>query len=173
LKRYTLLTILLLSLLHGETIKTFYANGNVKSATSYKKGKKDGIEHIYYPDGATLKYAKSYEKGKLHGLQKIYRKNALLFLEESYSHGILNGKSRYYKNGLLDKEIIYQMGAVDKSYKEFYPTGLTKLEIIWDKGEPIEGYTYSQIGEAKAIGNKKLKELKLKEFMKSLPHMKK
>jgi len=171
--KYLLIVAFLITLGWSETIKTFYADGKLKSATSYKKGKKVGIEHIYYKDGATLKYAKNYKDGKLHGLQQVYRKNALLVREENYRYGKLDGKSRYYTDGLLSKEVIYSMGMIDKEYKEFYPTGLTKLKIIWKSGEPVEGYFYNEIGQAKALSKQKLQSLHLRAFIESLPHVQK
>lgn len=155
----------------GETVKKFYTNGKIYSATFYKKGKKNGIEHIYYPDGATLKYAKSYANNKLHGVQQAYHKSALVSFEENYLHGTLDGKSRYYVGGLLSKEIIYQMGVI-KNYKEFYQTGVVKLEIVWKKGEPIEGHFYNEIAQGKPLSAQKLQELNLKAFIASLPHIK-
>jgi len=172
LKRYLLIITLLVSFVQSESVKKFYPDGEIMSVTSYKKGKKSGIEHIYYPDGATLKYAKNYRAGKLHGLQQIYRKNALLVLEENYHYGKLDGKSRYYTNGLLNKEVFYSNGLVDKSYTEFYPTGLKKLEIIWDRGKVVEGHFYNEIGQGKPLSMEKLKSLKLEAFIASLLHMK-
>lgn|GEM_PF-1078458 len=172
LKRYLLMITLLISFVQAQSIKKFYPSGEIKSITSYKKGQKNGTEHIYYPDGATLKYAKNYKGGKLHGLQQIYRKNALLVLEENYHYGKLDGKSRYYTDGLLTKEVFYTDGVVDKSYIEFYPTGLKKLEIIWNKGKVVEGHFYNEIGQGKSISMEKLKSLKLEAFIASLLHMK-
>ncbi|MBN2825258.1 MAG: hypothetical protein JXQ76_08045 [Campylobacterales bacterium] len=171
MKRYVLLTLLLMSFSYAQTIKTFYPDGKLKSATFYKKGKKNGVEHIYYPDGATLKYAKNYEEGKLHGLQQIYRKDALLILEENYKEGKLDGKSRYYTGGLLNKEVLYKDGKLNGTYIEFYPSGLKKLEIIFEQDKVIEGHLYDEIGQGKSISNQKLQDLNLVAFIGSLLHV--
>jgi antitoxin component YwqK of YwqJK toxin-antitoxin module len=158
-----LLSIFLVTLLTtfamAKTVKTFYPDGSKKSETSYKEGKKNGIEHIFYPDGATLKYSKSYIYGKLHGLQQSYSQDAMLVREISYNHGRLDGRSRYYHKGLLTKEIDYRNGLLDGSYKEFFPSGLIKLEIFWRNGRAIEGYSYSEEGKRTPINAKVLKEL--------------
>jgi antitoxin component YwqK of YwqJK toxin-antitoxin module len=143
----------------AKTVKTFYPDGNKKSETSYKDGKKNGIEHIFYPDGATLKYSKSYIYGKLHGLQQTYNQDAILIREISYNHGCLDGRSRYYHKGLLAKEIDYRNGLLDGSYKEFFPSGLVKLKIFWRNGRAIEGYSYSEEGKGMPISTKTLEEL--------------
>ena len=145
--------LLFFSLLAAETQtrKTYYPDGLLKSATTYKNGRKNGAEHIYYPDGATLKYSRVYEYDKLHGLQQEYGPDALLIKEESYSHGRLDGVSRYYHNGLLQKELEYRNGYLDGMYREFYPSGLVKVEIRLRRGIPEEGYIYDETGRRKAM----------------------
>ena len=153
--------ILLASVLFAlETKKSYYPDGTIKSATTYKDGKKNGVEHIYFQDGATLKYSRNYVYGKLHGLQQEYNRNAILISEESYSHGRLDGVSRFYKNGLLSRQIEYRNGFLDGTYREFYPSGLIKLEIRWRRGIPEEGYIYDETGNRKAMSKKSMESYK-------------
>ena len=168
MKRYLLIAALLMTFGNAETVKKFYEDGTIKSATTYKNGKKNGVEHAFYTDGATLRYAKNYEFGRLHGLQQVYSQNAVLIVEENYKKGRLNGRSRYYEDGLLKKEIDYRNGTIDRTYREFYPSGVTKLEIRWDRGRAIEGYIYDEIGRRSAISAKELQRLKPDEFIKSV-----
>ncbi len=143
----------------SETIKKFYEDGTIKSATSYKNGKKNGSEHIYYPDGAILQSASKYVHGRLHGLQQKYNSSAMLIKEEDYKHGKLDGMSRYYKDGLLNKEITFRNGKVEGIYREFYPTGITKIEIRWERGIAVEGYLYNKVGERKPMSSEKLQSI--------------
>jgi len=168
MKRYLILATLLMTFVYAKTVKEFYEDGTIKSATTYKDGKKNGVEHAYYPDGATLRYAKNYEFGKLHGLQQTYSEDALLIQEESYRKGQLDGRSRYYKDGLFYKEIEYNHGKLDGTYREFYPTGVTKLEIRWDRGRAVEGYIYDEIGQRTAMRAKELLRLKPDTFILSV-----
>ena len=156
-KTVLVLLIFFVTLVSAETKKSYYPDGTIKSAITYKNGKKNGAEHIYYPDGATLQYSRNYVYGKLHGLQQVYSRNAMLIQEESYSHGRLDGRSRYYKNGLLLREVDYRNGLLDGTYREFFPSGLVKLQIIWRNGRAIEGYTYDETGGRKSISSKVLK----------------
>lgn len=149
----------------SETIKKYYDNGVIKSAITYKDGKKNGVEHIYYPDGATLRLAHKYVKGKLHGLQQEYASNAMLTKEENFNHGKLDGVSRYYIKGLLAREITYKNGDIDGLYREFFPTGVTKVEIKWDRGVAVEGYVYDEVGKARAMSSKKLQSLKSNDIV--------
>jgi len=144
----------------NETIKKFYDDGTIKSATTYKNGKKNGAEHIYYPDGAILQSAHKYVYGKLHGLQQEYSKSAMLIKEENYKHGRLDGVSRYYTKGLLSREVTYRNGKIEGVYREFYPTGITKVEIRWERGIAVEGYIYNKVGEREPISSEKLQSLK-------------
>ena len=144
----------------AETKKSYYPDGVIKSAITYKDGKKNGAEHIYYPDGAILQYSRNYVYGKLHGLQQKYDKDAMLIQEESYSFGRLDGRSRYYHNGLLIREVDYRNGLLDGSYREFFPSGLIRLEILWRNGRAIEGYTSDENGKRTTLGSKSLHALK-------------
>lgn len=168
MKQYLILATLFMAFASAKTVKEFYEDGTVKSAITYKNGKKNGVEHAYYPDGATLRYAKNYEHGKLHGLQQTYSKDAILIQEESYTKGQLDGRSRYYRDGLLYKVIEYNHGKLDGTYREFYPTGATKLEIRWDRGRAIEGYIYDEIGRRSAMSPKELYRLKPDRFIVSV-----
>ncbi len=146
------------SLLLAKTQKSFYPDGTIKSATSYKNGKRDGIEHIYYPDGATLMFAKPYVNDKVHGILQAYTKSAILKYETPYIHGILDGRSRYYnKNGQLKAEIDYKKGLKHGAMRLFYPSGLLKIETFWKKGKLVSGYTLSQTGVKKSFTSNEMK----------------
>jgi len=149
-----------------ETKKSYYPDGVIKSAITYKNGKKNGAEHIYYPDGAILQYSRNYVLGRLHGLQQEYDRNAMLIKEESYNHGRLDGRSRYYHNGILMREVEYRNGLLDGTYREFFPSGLVRLEIFWKNGRALEGYRYDKSGRRKAIDGQTLQALKSKTVSK-------
>ena len=157
-----ILMIISLAFATTETKKSYYPDGVIKSAITYKNGKKNGAEHIYYPDGAILQYSRNYVLGRLHGLQQEYDQNAMLIKEESYSHGRLDGRSRYYHNGILTQEVEYRNGLLDGTYREFFPSGLVKVEIFWKNGRTIEGYRYDKDGRRKAIDKQTLQALKSK-----------
>ncbi len=143
----------------AKTVKEFYPDGTIKSAITYKDGKKNGADHAYYPDGATLKHAYSYVYGRLHGLQQEYSKNALLTQEENYRHGRLDGRSRYYQNGLLVSEADYKNGMLDGDYSEFFPSGMIKVKIFWRRGKAMEGYKYTEDGARTSLSADTLKLL--------------
>jgi len=156
--KITVLILLTISLAFAktETKKSYYPDGVIKSATTYKDGKKNGAEHIYYPDGAIIHYSRNYVRGRLHGLQQEYDAHALLIKEESYNHGKLDGRSRYYRDGLLQREIEYRRGMLDGTYREFSDDGLMKVEIVWKNGRVVRGYLYDENGRQKVMPSKRL-----------------
>jgi len=162
------LIILFATLANAKTVKEFYPDGTIKSAVTYKDGKKNGVDHAYYPDGATLKHAYSYVYGRLHGLQQKYSKNALLTQEENYRNGRLDGRSRYYQNGLLVSEVNYQNGLLDGVYREYFPSGIVKLEIFWRRGKATGGFKYSEEGSKTSLSAKTVKILNDKKSTSSL-----
>jgi len=158
--KYILLILFVLTMAPADTStkKTYYPDGKIKTAVTYKDGKKNGSSHFYYPDGATLKYSRNYVYGKLHGLQQEYSPDAILISEESYNHGRLDGRSRRYdKNGLLQSEKNYRNGMLEGVSKEFYPNGLVKMEIRWRRGNIVEGYLYGEDGSRRSLTAEELK----------------
>jgi len=151
----------------AETDKLYYPDGTIKLVITYKDGKKNGVEHAFYEDGATLKYAKNYAYGKLHGSQQQYSRDALLIQEENYKQGRLDGRNRYYRNGLLKREVEYNHGMVDGIYREFYPSGLVKVEIIWRRDRAIEGYEYNDEGKRTPLKAEFLQHLQPSDIPKS------
>ena len=157
------LITLFATLANAKTVKEFYPDGTIKSAVTYKDDKKNGVEHAFYPDGATLKHAYTYAYGRLHGLQQEYSENALLVQEENYRHGRLDGRSRYYQNGLLVSEADYRNGLPDGEYREYFPSGMVKLEIFWRRGKATEGFKYSEGGSRTSLSAETLRILNNKK----------
>lgn len=147
-----------LSSLVAKTEKIFYPDGTVKSAISYKNGKKNGIEHDYFPDGATLMFAKPYVNDKLHGIVQAYSKNAIPKYEMTYRYGLLDGKSRFYDDkAQLKAEVEYKKGVKSGYLTTYYPSGLVKIRTYWRDGKLINGYKYSQTGVQTPFNSEEMK----------------
>ncbi len=142
----------------AKTEKLFYPNGTVKSAISYMNGKKNGTQHDYYPDGATLMYAKPYVNDKIHGIVQSYTKKAIVKYEMTYRYGILDGKSRFYNdNSQLKAEITYKKGLKHGSMNLYYPSGMMKIGTTWKKNKLINGYKYDKNGSRKSFNMQEMK----------------
>ncbi len=160
MKTFTvILLIIFTTLLPAKSIKIFYPDGTIKAVTTYKNDKKHGVEHIFYGDGATLKYSNNYINGKRHGIQQSYDKSAILIQEVNYNYGLLQGRSRFYQNGMLESEKDYTNGLLDGLSKTFFSSGLIKSEIMWHRGKATEGYIYSETGGKVSIGTDGLKRV--------------
>ncbi len=145
MKKIVLLALVCaLSTLSAETVKSYYPNGKLKSAEEYKNGKRTGMSHEYYEDGATLRTAKPYLGGKLHGIVQAYSSNALLRYEVPYKNGLENGTARYYTDdGLLKAEVDYKDGLKDGRMRLYYETGMLKIETVWENGKLVDGYLFN------------------------------
>jgi len=153
-----LVVILFVTNTFAKTEKLFYPDGTVKSAISYKNGKKNGIEHDYYPDGATLMYEKPYRNDKLHGIVQSYTNKAIIKYEMTYRYGLLDGKSRFYDDkAQLKAEITYKKGLKDGAMNIYYPSGIMKIGTTWKHNKLINGYKYDKNGSRKAFNAQEMK----------------
>jgi len=153
-----LVLVLFVTNTFAKTKKLFYPDGTLKSAISYKNGKKNGIEHDYYPDGATLIYEKPYVNDKLHGIVQAYTNKAIVKYEMTYKYGVLNGVSRFYDDkARLKAEITYKNGLKDGSMNLYYPSGMMKMETTWEKNRLINGYKYDTNGIKKPFNSEEMK----------------
>ena len=99
--------------LYSGEVFSFYMGGNKKSETTYKDGKKDGLNNIWYENGRK-KYEGTYKDGKQDGLWTLWDKDGKKESETHYKDGELNGLStywdengqKYYEGTYKDDELI-------------------------------------------------------------------
>ena len=65
-----------------------YANGQRKTEVTYKAGKHDGLERVWYENGQ-LAIESTFKDGKQHGLTRRWRKDGRLRSEATYKDGRL------------------------------------------------------------------------------------
>jgi antitoxin component YwqK of YwqJK toxin-antitoxin module len=127
---------------------------------SYKNGKLDGIQKIYYKNGK-LSEEMIYKNGKPDGLTKLYFKDGQLWETKIYREGLLLDSNnqpmnriykRYYKNGQLAAEGLYKDGLPQGEYKNYYENGV--IEAFYDYVHPEEFSlkTYAKNGRIKFQG---------------------
>ncbi len=104
------------------------------SRETYSKGKKDGMEYVYFPDGVVSEERK-YKAGKMDGPFKLYYDKNLVKSEGVYVNGQLDGKNAfyfpngvtaavgYYKNGYKTGPWIYRDKTGKVKEKELYKPG--------------------------------------------------
>lgn len=124
------------------------------SKETYLKGKKDGMEYVYFPDGVVSEERK-YKMGKMDGPFKLYYDKKLVKSEGVYLNGQLDGKNSfyfpngvtaavgYYKNGYKTGPWIYRDKAGKVKEKELYKAGgklatPKETEAFFNKNKTID-----------------------------------
>lgn len=87
--------------------EVFYENGQLSRKSNYKDGKKDGLFQLYYENGQLLRQT-YYTEGEKDGLFESYHENGRL------SAKIL------YKNGVFTTQLIFTIGEIDIRNVNFY-----------------------------------------------------
>ena len=118
-----------------DSVWTYYDEKTIMiSKETFIKGKKDGMEYVYFPDGIVSEERK-YKMGKMDGPYKLYYDKTLIKSEGFYVDGKLDGKNvfyfpnkvsaaiGYYKNGAKNGPWIYRDKNGKVTEKELYKLG--------------------------------------------------
>ena len=148
---------------------------NPLQITSYKKGKKDGTEILYYNSG-DLQAEANYKAGLLDGKYKRYSNyfhstyedlNRVGYIEEgNYKAGLLDGIYKEYRDEKLSTEANYKAGLLDGIYKSYYKSGQLREEKNYKAGlldGIYKGYDIN--GKLVAEGNFKEGNGKIKVYV--------
>lgn len=82
------------------TVVSHYENGNVKLETSWKDGKKDGIEKFYNQDG-TLRWTYTYTQGVPNGVATFYYDSGAMYSKTIYADGTFVENIIFNEDGTL------------------------------------------------------------------------
>lgn len=91
--------------LHGKRL-TYFENGQLAESLHYKNGLLDGIS-LWYSKTGQLYKSLEYNDGALHGEAKFYDNQGQLITEGNYNSDLRTGIWKYYKDGKLDEERLY------------------------------------------------------------------
>jgi antitoxin component YwqK of YwqJK toxin-antitoxin module len=108
----------------SDIIKDYYDSGALKSESTFRGGKRDGVTMAYYED-SKIKIEANFKEGKPHGRFREYYDNGNLMAEEIYSNGELMVQKHYDRDGELNGTI-----------KNFYDNGRLKIEATFSAGRP-------------------------------------
>ena len=120
---------------HGDW-KWFYDNGQTKEIASYKNGKLNGENFLYFEDGTPYIYA-NYTEDEFDGLYQYYLKNGALAQKKFFKNGNLNGLyTSYFKVGesLPEFHIEYENNQVKSKVIEYFAHGSIYSEIEFQNG---------------------------------------
>lgn len=107
----------------------YYESGLVRSKGSYDDNEQRQGEWRFYYDNGSLKEITFYKDGNPHGSSKAFYKNGVLYAEETYKNGKLNGTAKYYYyTGILKEIINYRDDLKQGRYQFFNDDGM--LEYV-------------------------------------------
>jgi antitoxin component YwqK of YwqJK toxin-antitoxin module len=113
---------------------------------TYKTGKKNGIEKIYF-DGIIM-FETPYNNDAVNGIQKEYDETGKLEAEHTYGNGKLNGVEKiYYQNGKIRVETYYMNSLRNGEAKEYYESGKLKSRTLYKNGIPEARVNYFENGK--------------------------
>lgn len=118
-----------------DSVWTYYDEKAVLiSRETFVKGKKDGMEYVYFPDGIVSEERK-YKLGKMDGPYKLYYDKALVKTEGVYLNGQLEGKNIfYYPNGVTAAVGFYKNGNKNGPWVYRDKTGKVKEKELYKLG---------------------------------------
>ena len=119
----------------NEEVKVeYYENGNKKSETHYKNGKKDGLETIWYESGRKYKTT-NFKDGKEDGILEYWS-------DGGYAHGKVpfkNGKKDGVEMGIEGQfvaMVIWKDGVKElETVYDYYLDGDERNQILYKNGE--------------------------------------
>lgn len=91
--------------LHGKRL-TYFDNGQLAETLQYKNGLLDGTS-LWYSKSGVLYKSLNYDDGELHGVAKFFDNQGVLITEGKYQNDLRTGIWKYYKDGKIDEERLY------------------------------------------------------------------
>ncbi|MBA3899629.1 MAG: hypothetical protein H0X62_05355 [Bacteroidetes bacterium] len=112
--------------------KEYYSNGQEKTVTEYKNGKKDGTSRTYFENGTI--WSEAFYKEDKFVWKKEYSKGGNLDWETDCSNGKENAIAiHYFPNGNVYKRAEYNFLTEKQNgfYKEYYSDGTIHTEAFF------------------------------------------
>ena len=145
--------------IRGEEFKTYTEDGNLLQAffkkrglvegvftgysylfrtisrkSTYRRGKKEGIEHDFYPS-EELQSIQIYKANALHGACDAFYENGILKSREFYKNGSKDGLSSYFfTNGTIKEKTFYKNSKRDGLSEFYYDNGCLKVRSYFQQG---------------------------------------
>lgn len=133
----------------------FLNEHNAVTKVTYKQGKKQGKEEIFYSDGE-LWEVNHYNRGVLSGMHQKWYSNGELAIQVKYVNGKKEGlQEEWYDSGVKWTEINFKNGVEEGPYKRYYKNGevgktgqskggrrVGKCLEYYDDGKPWKELTY-------------------------------
>lgn len=123
----------------GLVIDTF-PGGRTASRASYLRGRKHGVEHAYYPDGAP-RWTREYFRGEKEGLHAGWWENGNRMFENRFRAGEYEGEAReWYADGKPARTLHYAHGVESGMQRAWRPNG-----TVYANYEARDGHQYGVV----------------------------
>jgi len=110
----------------------------MKTRTTFKNGRKNGLEEIFHEDGK-LASRINYMSGIKNGVLETYWPSGQLYTRLSYTAGKESGLSeRFYSNGQLMFRRNYKKGVLHGLFEDFNQSGELIQTAIYENGVKVE-----------------------------------
>lgn len=119
-----------------------YYNGAVKETGFWKEGKQDGLFTLYTTEGVLVDYA-NFRDGERHGLTRQYdAKTGRMTCEGNFKNGQMEGTWTQYDpyTGMAVIEQTYRDGALHGPAKQYYEDGQLHIDMTYENGIPQGPY---------------------------------
>ena len=135
--------------LYSGEVFSFYMGGNKKSETTYKDGKKDGLDTYWHENGQKF-HESTFKNGKQDGLLTMWYDNGQKWEEGTFKDGKQDGLfTEWYENGQKKSEMNFKYGNYDGLLTIWYENGQKWEEGSWKGGKPISSKYWNEDGSAK------------------------
>lgn len=113
--------------------KLYYEDGELSAEGLYRKMQKDSVWNYYSYYTGTLVSKEYYAKGKKDGIQKSYYPNGVLSEEIEFKNDIKEGLwKQYFEDGKIKMTTTHKWNKVNGKYTFYYPTGVIMMIGLFD-----------------------------------------
>lgn len=127
--------------------REFYNNGNLKSESTLKNGKIEGLVKNYFEDGS-IESVGEWKEDKIHGQLISYFPSGAIRSISLWSNGMQEGESLfYYKSGALMSRSYFVNGNREGKSEVFFDDANLKELKFYDHGAILYLKTFDSLGE--------------------------
>jgi len=120
-----------------DSVWTFYReDGTILSREEFSKGKRNGVEQKFYPDGRSIAEEINWVDDSKHGAWKQFYNSGRQKLSVAYNNDVLEGiYTSWHPNGNKELEGSYQNGLAHGDWIRYDENGEYSATIIYENGE--------------------------------------
>jgi len=117
--------------------RSYYEDGQIQSAVTYKDGLADGVALFYYDnEKQTTRVELTFTEDKVTGIYREFYENGSRKAMLNFKDGVPDGEAEfYYDSGVIKISGLYKDGVKEGKWKHYTETGEIISKDKWKKGE--------------------------------------